>query len=425
MRIRFYNAMILHTNGLAAECFFGELHTHGSLVSYVGEPCTGQSFDREIDCRGNLLIPGFKNAHAHSAMVFLRSRADDKPLSNWLYEDVLPRESRLNEDDIYELSRLAFMEYVSGGITSSFDMYLYKDAEVNAAVDTGFRLVLCGGVNDYGGTPESALKQYNKFNSYHPLVSAHLGVHAEYTSSLPLLSGMGELARELKAPTYMHNSETKAEVEACIARHACTPTELFDRLGLFDYGGGGFHCIHLSEHDLEIFKDRGLYAVSCCGSNAKLSSGIIDACAFWDRGIPLALGTDGAASNNALDFFHEMSLLSCLQKLRHGADAAPAERILHAACTVGADAMGLSDCNSLAVGKQADLVMIDLYMPNMQPVTRPAANLVYSGNKSNVALTMIAGKVVYERGSYYMGLDPDEIYRKANEIAKRIEKEAM
>ena len=202
------------------------------------------------------------------------------------------------------------------------------------------------------------------------------------------------------------------EVAECRERWGKTPTELFESLGHFDFGGGGFHCVHMTEHDLDIFRARGLWVITNPGSNAKLASGIAPLRQMRELGIRMAIGTDGPSSNNALDFFREMYLAAVLQKLRcEDAAALPADDVLHMATVGGAQAMGLSDCDVLAPGKQADLIVIDLQRPNMQPVHNAARNLVYSGSKENVRLTMIAGRVLYENGAFSVGEPVQDIYR--------------
>ena len=206
----------------------------------------------------------------------------------------------------------------------------------------------------------------------------------------------------------------------CYERHGMSPTAYFDSLGLFDYGGGGFHCVWCDENDMDIFKRRGLWAVTCPASNAKLASGVAPLGRLAARNIKLAVGTDGPASNNALDMFREMYLACVLQKLASGdAAACPAENMLYAACSAGARAMGLPDCDSLAPGKQADLAVIDLDRPGMRPIHDMAKNLVYAGTRDCVRLTMIAGRVVYENGEF-PGADAEEIYAGAEKYTKEI-----
>ena len=341
-------------------------------------------------------------------MLVLRSYADDVPLQPWLFEQIFPLEAKLTPEAVYAFTKLSILEYLTSGITAGFDMYYFREAIAQASIDCGFRTVLCGG----GGSAQQLEAEYRKFNALHPLISYQLGLHSEYTSSIAEMTEAGELARALHAPVFAHNAETAREVAECQARWGKTPTELFASLGHFDYGGGGFHCVHMTEHDLEIFRDRGLWAVTNPGSNAKLASGIAPLEQMRALGIHMAIGTDGPSSNNALDFFREMYLAAVLQKLRcEDAAALPADDVLHMATVGGAQAMGLSDCDVLAPGKQADLIVIDLQRPNMQPVHNAARNLVYSGSKENVRLTMIAGRVLYENGAFFVGEPVQDIYR--------------
>jgi 5-methylthioadenosine/S-adenosylhomocysteine deaminase len=238
---------------------------------------------------------------------------------------------------------------------------------------------------------------------------------------MELMEGVAALAQKLKSPVFLHNSETKLEVEECKGRWGKTPTALTEELGMYEYGGGGYHCVWLDDGDIEIFKKRGLYAVTNPASNLKLASGIAPIHRFLQEGIPVAIGTDGPASNNCLDMFREMFLTTALAKVREN-DAAVvgANEVLYMATTAGARAMGLLDCDDLAVGKKADLIMIDLMQPNMQPENNLVKNIVYSGSKQNVELTMVNGRILYEKGQFDIGFDPREIYAKANAIIGRM-----
>jgi 5-methylthioadenosine/S-adenosylhomocysteine deaminase len=206
-----------------------------------------------------------------------------------------------------------------------------------------------------------------------------------------------------------------------VEKYGMTPTVLFDSLGIYNYGGAGFHCVHMSDEDLDIFKRHGVYAVHCPASNVKLASGVAPITKMQKMGINIALGTDGASSNNCLDMFREMFLMTGLQKIAdNDAAACPADEVLKSAVTGSARAMGLNDCDCIAVGKQADLIVIDLMRPNMQPLNNIGKNLVYSGSKENVKLTVCAGKILYEDGEFYIGESAEKIYRKANEIIKAL-----
>lgn len=424
MKIRFYNAKILTLNEEEKfQMVEGELCTEDNLIAYIGEgkDKAEEKWDREIDAKGNLLMPGFKNAHTHTAMTFLRSFADDLPLQSWLYNSVFPREGQLTEDDIYWLDILGIMEYLTSGITSNFDMYFFPPKNAQASVDCGFRTVQTSGLNNFGGTIEQLEENYNIVNGMGELSSFIMGFHAEYTTSKELMEGVASLAQKYKSPVFLHNAETALEVKECKERWGMTPTQLTDSLGMYQYGGGGYHCVHMEDADFEIFKKRGLTAVTNPASNLKLASGVAPIKRYLDEGISLAIGTDGPASNNCLDMFREMFLTTALAKVREN-DAAcvPAEDVLYMATAAGAHCMGLEDCDRLAVGKKADIVMIDLQQPNMQPENNTVKNIVYSGSKQNVALTMVNGKVLYEAGKFDIGFDPAEIYAKANAIIGRM-----
>lgn len=430
MRIRFYNARIL-TMEDPVSVFDGELITEDDRIAFVGTVAQAddyhkntdeKTFDREIDVRGNLLMPGFKNAHTHSGMTFLRSLADDLPLQSWLNEQVFPREAKLTPEDIYHLTKLANLEYLTSGITSVFEMYLTPESIAEACEDTGMRCVQVGAVNNFSQSLEMVENMYNKLNRENSLNSYILGFHAEYTCSEELLKGIAGLSAKYKAPVYAHNSETEAEVQSCKEHTGgLTPTQYLDSLGMFEYGGGGYHCVYLDEKDIDIFARKGLYVVTNPSSNAKLASGIAPISAYHKAGIGIAIGTDGPASNNCLDMFREMFLVSALAKvLEKDASAMDAVEVLKMATVSGARAMGLTDCDVLSAGKKADIIMIDLKQPNMQPINNIPKNIVYSGSKSNVIMTMINGVIRYENGSFAVGEDAESICRKAQEITERI-----
>lgn len=425
-KLRFYNANILSVKDITISS--GELHTCGDTVTYVGNNPPKGDFTREINLCGNLIMPSFKNAHTHSAMTFLRSYADDMPLNDWLFKQVFPMEDKLTPDDIYDLTKLAALEYFSGGTTACFDMYFHPDRVEQCAIDTNMRLVLCGAVSggDNQADYDSALSRLEdyltRFNGKNPLVSFKMGFHAEYTTHISILKGIAELAKKYKQPVYTHNSETANEVQGCIERHGKTPTALFEELGIYDFGGGGFHCVHMTDEDLEIFKRRGLWVVTNPCSNSKLASGIAPLYKMYNMGINLAIGTDGPASNNALDMFREMYLASVLQKIRENdAAAMPADAVLKMAVSGSALAMGLTDCDELSEGKKADIAVIDLDQPNMQPLNNTVKNVVFAGSKSNVKMTVSNGVVVYENGEFPT-LDKEKIFAKANEIIEEKKK---
>ena len=418
--IRFYNARIMT---MADDCRIteGELWTDGSRISYIGDtPAELPKFEQQIDCHGNLLMPSFKNAHTHSAMTFLRSFAEDVPLQTWLFEKVFPYEDRLTAEDVYAFDRLAILEYLAAGTTAAFDMYFYPESSAQAFTEAGMRLVFCGSISGSAKDVERLNDQFQRFRNFNPLVQYRLGFHAEYTSDESLHRELAKLAHAEHEPVFTHLSETQKEHEECIARHGGTPVQYLNSLGLWEYGGGGYHGVWFDQADREIFAKKKLWFVSCPCSNAKLASGIAPLKECREQGVQLALGTDGPASNNALDMFREMYLGTVLQKLRHNdAAALPAADLLKAATVGSARAMGLNDCDVLAEGKQADIILIDLQAANMQPLHHIPESLVLSGSRLNVILTMCAGRILYEDGGYET-LNAEKILEDCAQRIKRL-----
>lgn len=375
--------------------------------------------DKVIDCEGNLLMPGFKNAHAHTAMTFARSASDDLSLHDWLYNCIFPMEEKFAKNDIYHLTKLGILEYLRGGITASFDMYFNPPEIIKASTELGFRNVILA---TSSSEPISLLKErYLSLNKKDSLISYQIGIHAEYTTSLERMKEIAQLANELKAPVYLHISETKDEVNGCVNRYGDTPLKFLDSLGMFNYGGGGFHCNYFSDEEIEIAKKRNFNIITCPASNLKLASGIAPIAKYQLADLNIAIGTDGPASNNSLDMFKEMYLVSALQKVvNHDASLMDGFDVLKMATLGGAKAMGLTDCDVLSVNKLADIIMIDLKNPAMQPINNIQKNIVYAGSKDIVKMTMIDGKVLYYDHQYFVNENIDDIYKKAQEITDRL-----
>lgn len=431
MNTRFYNARILKTmNNHRFQVVQGELWVVGKKIVYIGNGKNTQDvnkgevilWNREIDVKGNVLMPGFKDAHTHSAMTFLRSAADDLPLQEWLQDQIFPREAKLSPENVYTLTKHGIMEYLTSGITANFDMYLDTRQIAKASSDCGFRCVQVGSMNDFGGTVEEAEADYLALNNLDDLNSYIFGFHAEYTTSLDKIKQLAKVAKKYKAPVFTHVSETKREVEECIERYGLSPIQLLDREGIYDNGGGGYHCVWFDDKDTEIFRKRRLSVITNPASNLKLASGIAPIKRYVDLGINIGIGTDGPASNNALDMFREIYLTATLAKVREGdAQCVNAEEVLYMATAGGALAMGLTNCDRLEVGKYADLIMIDLDQPNMQPINNIPKGIVYSAGKQNVKMTMVNGQILYEDQKFNIGVDPEDIYKEVNRIIRSMD----
>ncbi len=425
MKLLIKNAKIL--TDANATPFKGDVAIENGKITYVGKSYDKKiEFDRVIEANGNLLTSGFCNAHAHSAMTLFRGVADDLPLKEWLFDKIFPMEDHLNEEDIYWGTKLAILEYAKSGITAVADMYFYDDAIKKAFENTGLALALCSGKNDIGGGTDNALdyieKAYLKYKDKNRLKYI-IGLHAEYTCSDRLMLGVADLVAKYEAPTYIHLSETLNEVGECQVKRGLTPPEYLHKIGFFDYGGIIAHGTYLDKNDIDLLKEKNVYCASNPSSNLKLASGVAPVYTMLNRGMKVCIGTDGAASNNSLSAFKEMYLLSALQKERmKDAACVSAEETINSATSVGYEALGFNG-GSIAVNKDADLVLIDLQSPNMRPLNNIKKHLVYSADTSNVLMTIAGGNIVYEKGNFFIGEDVDAIYVNAEKSIKRLIKQ--
>ena len=417
MKTLFKNARILTM--VNDKVIDGDLLVVDKRIAYIGKDASSYGpFDRVVECNGNLLMPGFKNAHAHSAMVFLRDVPEDVTLQQWLFDYVFPREERLQPSDVYHLNKVSYLEYVRNGITFCFEHYFFPPESAKSAKDFGMRTLLLG-TYSLGVTStkiDELVRLSNLYNNEEDgLVRYLIGFHAEYTTEAELLKGTKEVISKTKTPFYTHISETAKEVKECLERHQKTPLQYLYEEGLFKYGGGGFHCVHLTDEEVKICKDNNINIISCPGSNDYLDSGVAPLKKYFDNGINIALGTDGPASNHGLDMFREMQLV-----VDHQKGEIPPFEILKMATVNASKAMGLDNADVLAVDKYADIIMLDLSKPNMKKTDNIIENIVCYGQKENVVLTMINGQILYEKGAYNINESVEEIYNKAEEISRRL-----
>ena len=425
MRLRLHNAKIM-TAPDEPICE-GEICSDNGIIVSVGAKNPSFVAEREIDCDGNLLMSGFCNAHTHAAMSLFRGIADDLPLDKWLYDRIFPMEAHLTEEEVYWGTMLQVAEFVRNGITCFADMYFYPDSVYKAACKVNLALALCGGSN--GDTSQETLDYIrNHFNLYSTMsdrVRYIIGLHAEYTCEERLIEDVADIASEYGAKTYIHLSETLKEVGDCTVRHAnLTPPQYLHKLGFFENGGLAAHCTYCDKDDIALLKQCGVVPVINAASNLKLASGVAPVYAMLKAGMKVALGTDGAASNNATSMFREMYLFSCLQKeTMKDAAAVSAEEALTAATINGYAALGFNG-GVLKCGKFADIIMVDLHAPNMRPLSDIKKNLVYSADSSNILMTIAGGKIVYERGSYNIGENISKIYTEAERCKERLMKAA-
>lgn len=383
-----------------------------------------------IDAQGKIVMPGLINAHTHSAMTLFRGYAGGRPLSEWLERYIFPVEARLTEQDCYWGNQLAVCEMIASGTTCCVDMYFYMESLAKTVVESGMRANIsrCGQwigeeADDFRGEPRLR-EQISLYDTYHNAGDGRLrvdiAVHSVYLSTPRYLQTAYDIARERSLRFHIHLSETKKENAECLERFGKSPTEYLDSLGILSDATIAAHCVHLSDHDMEIMAARGATAVHNPASNLKLASGIAKTWQMHRRGVNVALGTDGVSSNNNLDMFSEMYLAALLPcGVTHDAQAMGAQDVLAMATTNGAKAIGRQDeVGMLRAGFRADLIMVDTHAPNMTPMHSPVDNLVYSASGANVCLTMVDGKILYQDGEFKT-LDYEKIRA---QVKKQIEK---
>jgi 5-methylthioadenosine/S-adenosylhomocysteine deaminase len=355
-----------------------------------------------IELPGQALLPGLVNAHTHAAMVLLRGLADDLPLMRWLTEHIWPAEMKhVSPEFVRDGTRLACAEMLRGGITCFNDMYFFPEASLEAALGAGMRtaqgIIVIEFPSAYASDPADYLRRGLELRDRcrdHPLVSFCLAPHAPYTVSDATLHRVATLAAELDVPVHIHLHETHEEVERSSAEHGVRPLERLRRAGMLGPGLIAVHAVHVTPDEIALLAQHGCSVAHCPSSNLKLASGLAPVQAFLAAGINVALGTDGAASNNRLDLFQEMRTAALLAKAVAGdAQALPAHAALRAATLSGARALGLErTIGSIEPGKAADLVAVRLDAAELAPCYHPESHLVYAAGREHVTHVWVAGE---------------------------------
>ena len=356
-----------------------------------------------IELADHVLIPGLVNAHTHAAMSLMRGLADDLPLMRWLQEHIWPAETRhISPRFVRDGTALACAEMLRGGITCFNDMYFFPEAALEAALEAGIRVALGLIVIDfptaYASDPADYLRKglaLRDREGEQPLVSFCLAPHAPYTVSDPTFRQIATLAAELDLPVHLHVHETEHEIERSLAEHGVRPLERLRRLGLVDSNLIAVHSVHLEEGEIELLGRHGCSVAHCPSSNLKLASGFAPVDAMLKQGINVALGTDGAASNNRLDLLTEMRTAALLAKaVARDAEAMPAHVALRTATLGGARALGLgARIGSIEAGKRADLVAVALRGPELAPCYDPVSHLVYAAGREHVTHVWVDGEL--------------------------------
>lgn len=377
--------------------------TNGKIDKILISPEERASSPRGIDLSGAIVMPGIVDAHCHAPMTLLRGVGGGLPLKRWLEKAIFPVEARMTDEDVAAGMTWGAMELLAGGVTCVADMYEHSLAGAAALADTGIKANVCRpGLAFSDGTPKGRLEEcidfVRNFRDSNGRLLADICIHSEYLTNEKFCRALAEANREFTRPLNVHVSETKREHEECIARHGKTPIAYLAETGLLDYGGYAAHCVWCTDDDFKIMADRNVSLVHNPSSNMKLASGFARVCRAAELGVNVALGTDGPASNDNLDMFEEMHLTSLIHKgvLLDPTVLSPWE-VIEMATVNGAKALGRYDTGEIAVGKAADFCVVALDKPHLNPCVDPANLIVHSAHASDVAMTIVDGRIVYER----------------------------
>ncbi|MEL6215141.1 MAG: TRZ/ATZ family hydrolase [Pseudomonadota bacterium] len=385
--------------------------------------------DRLVSRDSHLLIPGLINAHTHAAMTLLRGAAEDLPLQQWLENGVWPIETEhVGPEMVRDGTRLAMLESIKGGVTCFNDMYFFPDVAAEVASAARMRVSLGLPIIEFptawaATADEYLAKAQDTLDALraNPLITTQFAPHSPYTVTPDTLTRVRTIADQLDAMVHIHLQETQGEVDQGLSTNGKRPTEFLNDIGLLNRNFLAAHMVAATSDDLALFRDHYCNVVHCPSSNLKLASGMAPIAEMLDYGINVAIGTDGAASNNSLDMIAETRLAGLVAKGREGdATVLPSATLLRMATINGAQALGIAEqTGSLESGKWADIAVVNLGAVHCQPVYDPIAALFYSANRSDVTDVWVAGKALLEQGEPTT-LDAERIQARTQEWHDRI-----
>ena len=403
-----------------------DIYIEGDKIAGIGTEPEGFLPDKVIDGKDRLAIPGLINCHTHSYMSFMRNVADDLSFMDWLFGTIDPIEQQMTDEDTYWGANLAIIEMMKSGTTCFNDMQMNIHQTTRAVKESGMRAVICRGLvgsgNDEAG--QSRLRQaYEERDAAADCdrLTFRLGPHAPYTCDDAFLKIVAEEAKREKMGIHIHLSESESEISQIQEKYGCTPIALAEKCGIFDVPAIAAHCVQVTDEDIAILKRKNVSVVTNPASNMKLGNGFAPIAKMLEQGVNVCLGTDGAASNNCLNMFHELSLLTLIHK---GTGRTPqcvsAKEGFRIATINGAKALGLEkEIGSIEVGKKADLAILDLNTPSLTPRNNLLAGLSYSANGSEVDTVIINGQITME-GRKILTMDERMIYGKIQDIIVRM-----
>lgn len=413
-------------NGDRDEIKETSIYIEGNKIAAIGKKPEGFIEDKVIGGGDKLVIPGLVNCHTHSYMAFMRNVADDLSFMDWLFGTIDPIEQQMTDEDTYWGACLAIIEMMKSGTTCFNDMQMNIHQTTRAVKESGMRAVICRGLigngNDEAG--QIRLKQaYEERDAAKDCdrLSFMLGPHAPYTCDEDFMRIVSEEAKKNKMRIHVHLSESVSEIEQIQEKYGCTPIEMADRNGLFDVPAVVAHCAQATDSDIDILKAKGASVVTNPASNMKLGNGFAPVAKMLEKGVNVCLGTDGAASNNSLNMFHELNLLTLIHK---GVNKTPqcvsAREGFRIATINGARALGLEkEIGSIEAGKKADLAILNLNVPSLTPRNNLIAGLSYSANGSEVETVIINGRITMEDRKI-LTMDEKLVYKNVNDIIVRM-----
>ena len=397
----------------------------GTKIVSVGAVRPQGTFDQEIDGKGNVLMPGFVNAHTHVPMTAMRGYGDGNNLQDWLNNYIFPVEARWDDRAVRSCTALGLAEMIASGVTTIADMYMHTDIIAQEVASAGISANLCCGGVLFGDTFDPAThgdcvaqreltEKWHNYNDGQIRIDA--SIHGEYTSRKELWQWMADYARDHGLGMHVHISETKAEHEACLARHGKTPIQTLNDYGVWDTRAIAAHCVWTTPEDWAIMAEKGISAIHNPISNLKLGSGIAPVPAMKQAGVNVCLGTDGVSSNNCTDFFSDLKFAAILH---NGANCDPLALLpldaLKMATRDGGVALGRKT-GVIEAGYEADLILVDFSHLNLTPCHSVISNLAYAAHGSDVCMNMARGKVIYKDGDF-LTIDLERVRREVADYA--------
>lgn len=426
MNILITNASIITMNGNNEVLKNTSIAVENDTIKYIGPVPEDFRADKVIDGTKKAVMPGIINAHTHMAMSLFRNYADDLPLWEWLSEKIWPIEDKLTGEDVYWGTMLSIIESIKSGVTCFSDMYIFMDYAAKAALESGIRARLACGISGKDAKDNSRFDLTRRFyNNWQGKgegrITVMAGPHAPYTCSPDFLKRVGEMAEELDIGIHIHLSESMKETQDNYDEFGKSPIKHANDLGLFDIPTTAAHCVHLSDEDIDILAEKGVTVIYNPGSNLKLGNGFTRVTKLLEKGVNVALGTDGASSNNNVNMFEEINLAAIVNKgVNNDPTCIPAMTALEMATKNGAKALGLDkEIGSLEIGKKADLIIIDLNKAHFYPINDVVAAMVYSAQASDVETVIINGEIIMENYDVKT-VDVKKVYENIEKITDRL-----